>query len=532
MLPRPGDRKGGLLHRGFSGNQTGLMMKARSIPALLTLALLAVFSGCKEDAPELAVRWRFGGADGLRSQTGAPVLRALLSHSNAPALAERLRPRAAKAALDWLSGTAAADPAVTQAQPLVSDLLSHESAGEVWRRGDGSKEVFVAVRITAERAPLWNDRYPAVVKSLAPGLAGAWVSAEKGWLFAVSPSDSPRAKAFRARVLASASNPSRLLELEKSPGQWPGLQATAVATNGAVAWSGVLRLPGLPQLSLKDWQHPTNLIRDPLVSLTAIRGVTPQVLGLLGLDRYTQGGELGQMYLWAQAESPFQSYAVVHVNDSAPVLQAANADLSRRYSTNSEPGKLDGLVMYDAGKQILGLNSAPGVLPMLAGTADHKPGFLGFSMVPRQRSTQPVPRELLQQLQQPGLVLYDWEVTSENFVHWWANLQVLDLSMGLNPSPGDGLANTWLTDGLGKVDNTVTQVRQSGPGEFGWSRKAPAGLTALEWVALGRWLDPATPRKPKAARAVSPAPMTLPEAPAPKAAPTAPGSARGPSVKH
>jgi glycosyltransferase involved in cell wall biosynthesis len=113
-----------------------------------------------------------------------------------------------------------------------------------------------------------------------------------------------------------------------------------------------------------------------------------------------------------------------------------------------EPGKLDGLVMYDAEKQILALSRAPFVVPMLSGTENQKPGFLGFSMVPRQRSVQPVPRELLQQLQQPGLVVYDWEITSENFVHWWINLQNRDLSLGLKPAPGDGLATLWLTDTL------------------------------------------------------------------------------------
>ena len=503
------------------------MMKRCSISALLSVALLALLSGCKEAEPELAVRWHSAGADGLRSQTGALALRAFFSHSNAPALTERLRPRATRAALEWLSGSAPADAQVAQAQPLVADLLAHESAGEVWRRPDGSKEVLLAVRITAERAPLWNDRYPAVVKPLGSKVSGGWISAEKGWLFAVHPADSARAKAFRSRVLSTPSHPARLLEFQKAPGAWPGLQATAVATNGAVAWTGTLTQPGLAELSLRDWQYPTNLIYDPLVSLTAIRGLTPQVLGLLGLEGYLQGREPGQMYLWAQAESPFQSYAVVHVNDSAPVLEAANAELSRRYSTNAEPGKLDGLVMYDAQKQILGLSSAPGVVPMLVGTENHQPGFLGFSMFRRQRSVQPVPKELLQQLLQPGLVVYDWEVTSENFVHWWANLQARDLSLGLNPAPGDGLANAWLTDGLGKVDNTVTQVRQSGPGTFTWSRKAPAGLTALEWVVLGRWLDPATPRKPRVARAVPPAPMALPEAPAPKA-PGAPKAGTAP----
>jgi len=494
---------------------------------LLAAMLMALVAGCRQEAPELAARWHSAGADGLRSQTGAPGLRLLLSHSNAPALAGRLRPKAARAALEWLAGSAAADATVTQAQPLVSDLLDHESAGEVWRRGDGAREVFVAVRITAERAPLWNDRFPALVKPLAPGLAGAWVSAEKGWLFAVSPSDSPRAKTFRSRVLGTVANPSRLLDLETAPGTFPGFRAVAVATNGAVAWSGTLTQPGMAELKLDAWHYPTNAIYDPLVSLTAVRGVSPRLLSLLGLDRHFQGQEIGQAYQWAQQESPFQTYAVVHVGQPAKVLDSANAELARLYSTNGEPGRLDGMVMYDPEKQILGLSCAPGPLPMLTGPENRGPGFLGFSMFRRQRSVHPVPAELLQQLQQPGLVLYDWEITSENFTHWWANLQVRDISLGLRPAPGDGPASQWLSDSLAKVDNTVTQVRQTGPGTFSWSRKAPAGLTAFEWVLLGRWLDPALPRAPRAQRAAAArpgpppsAPMGLPEMPEPRGTPT------------
>ena len=503
------------------------MTNPRSIPLMLAVGLLAVLCGCKEAAPELSTRWHFAGADGLKSQTGAPVLRALISHSNAPAMAERLRPRATRAALEWLSGGTASDASVTQAQPLVADLLAHESAGEVWRRSDGAREVFVAVRITAERAPIWNDRYPAVVKPLGSGLSGAWISAEKGWLFAVSPSDSPRAKAFRARVLGMAPNAALLLEFEKAPGPWPGIRATAVATNGAVVWSGTFSQPGMAEVSLAPWQYPTNAIYDPLVSLTAVRGVTPKLLEILGLDRHLQGQDIGQMYHWAQQESPFQSYAVVHLSQPAKVIEAAHAALAGMYSTNSEPGKLDGLVMYDPEKQILGLSSAPGPTPMLTGTENRGPGFLAFSMFRRQRSVQPPPRELMQQLQQPGLVLYDWEITAENFIHWWANLQVRDISLGLRPAPGNGLADTWLTESLAKVENTVTQARQTGPGAFAWSRKAPAGLTALEWALFGRWLDPAMPRKPRTARAAAAAapaaPMGLPATPAAPAAAPKPG---------
>jgi hypothetical protein len=143
---------------------------------------------------------------------------------------------------------------------------------------------------------------------------------------------------------------------------------------------------------------------------------------------------------------------------------------------------------------ILALSSAPLATPTLAGPTNGQPGFVGLSLVGLKRTRTPPPAELLAELGKPGLVYFDWEVTSENVPHWTAGLQVKDISLGLRPPAANGPALRWLKETTSTLDNTVTAVVQKAPGTFEFQRKAPAGLTAFELVVLTRWLDPPTTR--------------------------------------
>jgi hypothetical protein len=476
--------------------------------------MVVLLAGCGDPAPKLDARWHFVGADGLRAQRSAPALHTFFSHSNAPVVAARLSTNSTVAATTWLAAGKPVADAMVLAQPLIEDLLAHESAGEVWRHGDGTVEVALAVRVTTERAPVWTENFPKWMKPLGDGSSGAWVSADKGWLIAVSRNNSERASAFRKKIAALVASPARLLEIETAPGAWPGINAVAIASNGAVRWSGTFRQPGLPELPLSDWKYPTNVVRDPLIALTAARGVTPGITKALGIGSYLEGQQIGQLFHWAQTDSPFQSYATIFLSQPNEVVAKVHKELAPLYSTNGAAGTRSGLMMYDAAKGILALASAPGALPSLTSGSTNGAGFLGVSLFPMKRSTNPPPRELLGELLKPGVVFYEWEFTGDNITHWSANLQVRDIAMGLRPPSGDGPFLTWLSQCGASLENTVTEVRQTGAGEFAFTRKAPAALSAFELVLLTRWLDPPLER-PKNARSQS-APPSFPVMPAPK----------------
>ncbi|MSU31563.1 MAG: hypothetical protein EXS25_02660 [Pedosphaera sp.] len=471
----------------------------------LCAAILAGWlAGCGKSEPRLDAQWRFSGADGLRSQKAAPALQRIMSDPNVTELASRLSTNVAKFALEWVEGAKTInDPTKsTEAliRPLVSDLLAHESAGEIWRHTDGTPEILLAVRISTERASVWSDAFPKWVKPYYSGPVGATVSAEKGWLFASSRSGSEKSLTFRNRILGSSALPQRLLEFKSTPGAWLGLDLTATASNGAVRWSGTLSHPKAVGLVLKDWNYPTHLIREPLVAFTAARGVTPFILEAIGTGAFTRGEELGQMYLWSQGDNPFSTYGVVHADKPAHLIAKAHSVIEPRYSTNTLDGRLTGLVIYDQSKQILALSSAPIATPTLSGPTNREPGFVGLSLVSLRRSTNLPPDELFAQMKKPDVVYYDWEITSENIPHWSAGLQVKDISTGLRPSMTEGPGQRLLRK-ITDTDNTVTLLRQTVPGVLEFQRKAPTGLTAFEWVVLTRWIDPpiAPERKPKSA---------------------------------
>lgn len=466
----------------------------RYLPAGAVLALALLLNGCGDSSPKLDARWHFVGADGVRAQREAPALHKFFSHSNSPAIGARLLTNSVLAATTWISGGKPAADAAQLAQPLVEDLLGHESVGEVWRFGDGTVEVAMAVRVTAERAAIWADNFPKWVKPMGGGVSGSWINADKGWLIAVSRNDSPRASAFRKAVSSLPPNPNRLLEIEAAPGAWPGIKAVAVASNGAVRWSGTFKQPGMAALSLAEWHYPTNAIRDPLIAFTAVRGISPGVMKAFGIENYLSGQEIGQIYHWAQNDSPFQTFAAVHLSDPGKVVSKVHGEIAPLYSTNGAPGTRSGLIMYDDDKKVLALVSAPGAMPMLISGSTNGPGFLGVSLFPKKRSASPLPKELLNEFEKPDVVLYDWEMTSENAIHWAANLQVKDLAQGLRPPSGDGVSQTWLNGTISSVENTVTEVRQTGAGEFAFTRKAPGGFSAMEWVLLTRWIEPPTTR--------------------------------------
>lgn len=469
-------------------------MKLQLFPTALLGVLAFWLSGCGGSDPKLDARWRFAGADGLRSQTGAPALRQMMENTNSVELGSRLVTQGTAFAVDWLAGGKSDAAAAQMAQPLVEDLLQHESAGEVWRHPDGSPELVLAVRITAERAAVWTERFSKWVKPYYSGPMGSTVGAEGGWLFASSRGGSEQASAFRKRVLAESTSAARLLDLETAAGTLPAITAHAVASNGAVRWTGSFQVPGIAEVPMPAWSHPTNLISDPLIALTAIRGVSPAILKALGLESFVAGEEIGQMYLWSQPSTPFSTFGVVHFGDPSRVISRVHDRIRPHYSTNGAPGTQQGLVMFDPAHQILALSSAPLATPTLAGPTNGQPGFVGLSLVGLKRTRTPPPAELLAELGKPGLVYFDWEVTSENVPHWTAGLQVKDISLGLRPPAANGPALRWLKETTSTLDNTVTAVVQKAPGTFEFQRKAPAGLTAFELVVLTRWLDPPTTR--------------------------------------
>src|SRR5206468_30890 len=91
-------------------------------------------------------------------------------------------------------------------------------------------------------------------------------------------------------------------------GKLPKMQLTLGLKADNIRTKAVLEFPEPLNLTLAQWNIPTNIIRDPLASFTAIRGIAPW----LGQIKFFQDLKLDplpdQLYGWAMAHSIFENY--------------------------------------------------------------------------------------------------------------------------------------------------------------------------------------------------------------------------------
>ncbi|MFM7102914.1 MAG: hypothetical protein ACKO3N_17295 [Verrucomicrobiota bacterium] len=502
----------------------------------LFVALGCLALGCRRSATDpggLPVAgWHFVGGTALATQKTAPVLAEALSHPKAAPVLPRL---ATNLAVALLGRTAApADPAaVASLVPLAEDLLRGESAGEI-----RTESWQLAVRAGAARLPLWQAALPVLARML-PAPAGATprpgpaLLVTNGWLLAAHAADGlGRARALTtnapAAPLTLRADLSRILG--DAARRWPAVEYQAVLTNGAVRAAGRMRFDDPPLAALEPWRLPAEQIREPLVQFAAARGIKPWLERIPWL-RAAAGSETpNQVSWWSQGQNvPFRTWFAAPVNDANAVIQRTHDQLvpwfdGSKGSNGPVIGRV-GLVQDGKRSAVAILDLLKVVHPVMGRYREGEQQYLLGSFFAPVPSTNPVPRELVAQLQRPNVVYYDFEITAETVTHWTGFRQFGNIVMGRLPSPRTAVAQDWLLAALGNAGECVTEVTQSGPAELAYLRKSPVGLASYELAALAFWLDgPAPvagsgrglPGAPRPGTSAPPAPGTsLPPAPAP-----------------
>src|SRR5205814_10243706 len=138
--------------------------------------------------------------------------------------------------------------------------------------------------------------------------------------------------------------------------------------------------------------------------------------------------------------------------------------------------------------------------------------FLLGGFFPNTARGKPLPAELFDRLNTPQLVYYHWEITAERLKELPQLSQLLLMVTHHRQLEGESAGHKWLeriTPGLG---NCLPIVTETTPAELVFTRKAPAGLTALELMALVDWLGP--PNFPANDPRLPPAPQRLRNRPA------------------
>lgn len=410
-----------------------------------------------------------------------------------------------------------------QLRPLLDDLLKSEWVFEMRDASGGSPEYALAIRLDDVRAQLWSRNLAALLQSwtgmtISPDKIGSWTlkkhqspnliqfSHPDGWVVIDCGQDalplqneilaSPELKvgavtapAPGATWLSANVGWPRLAQLFPALGalDLPRTDLQITARDGNFLINGRLVL-GQPLPPLEKWNVPTNVLHQPFVSLTAMRGITPWLEKQSWAQPYVLSPMPQQWFFWASPGMPFQTYGAAPVADGRSALAQLDAKLPNgNDSTVAVPGSLFMPIKAELANDEISVRGIPFATPFVKLDPEKPGGFLVGGFFPIPPGSESLPPEFYNLLTTPKLVYYHSEITSERLKPL---PQVVQLMLLISRHRQlSGLADKWITKIGPALGSTVTTAVQSGPQEVTFARRAPGGLTALEFFTLALWLE-------------------------------------------
>ena len=242
-------------------------------------------------------------------------------------------------------------------------------------------------------------------------------------------------------------------------------------------------------LELEPWNVPTNLLREPLVSFTALRGVRPWLQAWKGWSRFDIKPAPNQVFFWGQRGAPFLTCV------AAPVPGASNAvwNLTRFLEQQGNPwlaANSDGIFVPATNFTGTLWANLGFMVPFVESASTNGSEFIwgGLTRVIRPKA-EPAPAELLGQLNRTNLVAYEWELTETRAEQWIFNGQFLRMTMRKAQLPAKSAAIAWFRNAAPKLGNCVSLITQTGPDELSFTRRSTMGLTGVELHLLADWLE-------------------------------------------
>ncbi|MCK9314706.1 MAG: hypothetical protein M0Q48_00985 [Verrucomicrobia bacterium] len=274
------------------------------------------------------------------------------------------------------------------------------------------------------------------------------------------------------------------------------------------------------KLTQNPWQFPTNIVIDPLVQLTALRGSGDVVQKSDWWKEVTKGEVTApdQMYLFARNGTPFLTTLLAANPKPAEAVGKLGWGLTQ-WMTNSHPNMgYPPQLAVNTNAVELGWVGWPIVTPYLRAAKDGEKDYLMGGAILGYPKGTPLPPELWNAItKEEDTFLYSWEITGQRF----PQLQVLNglFKMIMRDAPEkvkrkakadmtpeelearkveanqrkiknqrDEKVSNWLTSASDNLGNCVTLGRQLSSRELYFERQSSCGLSALELWILGEWL--------------------------------------------
>jgi hypothetical protein len=533
-------------------------MNALSLHAVVITVILAGAGRpavAAEPAPFGAasrLRCHFVGTDKLFADTNAAKLKQIWSLPSSGDVRRQFLDQLARVprlALGNLVGPGMADQA-TLLRPLLDDLWPNESFLEWKTQPD---EFVLAIQLSDARARVWSqslrqavtawklgaitpDKTPAAggwtlktrdgTAGLAFARAGQWVVVGLGsgalplhgqvvQRIAADGRPGPKPTGF---WLEADANLERLKPWLPPLAPYPHPPvAHLTLSNRADNVHTTVRLEFAQGHGWKSepWSVPVGLVRDPLTSFAAVRGIGPLLQAWL--QQLQIQPSPSQIILWANAQMPFLTQAAVPVPRAEAQLTRATPVLAGMVLSNNwvhTPGS----VTWDTNLHGLLWRGLPIAMPHISVATNGPQEWLLAGLFPRPPLPKPVPPELLKQLDRDNLVYYGWETTDRRLQQWRPLYQLTDIAAERTWPGTNAPTQRWLLAvGPLLLRNTVTEITATSPTELTLVRTSQVGLTGFELVSFTRWLDsPAFPAfnvagKPKPSRVHPPGKETSPK---------------------
>ena len=416
-------------------------------------------------------------------------------------------------------------------RPLFTDAIENESYLEI--SGTAAQpEVLLAVRIDGQRSLLWetnllqafaatsvgnapadadtlmNRQLTNATEKLPLGFGSLQLARSGGWTLLGLAGETnrfvgealSRIKRDKAPYLARTNN--AWLEADFDAGRalkllMPDLAVTnatrmSVAVTGeadGVRTAGKLDFASPLGLDLTPWKVPTNLIHDPMVSFTAIRGIGPIVSEWQCWKDLQLGPAPNQVFIWGQDTYPFQTcFAASLPNASNQVFQ-----LTERLMRETNPWLgTNGEGVLRRSPKVNGVRweEVPFLAPFVDYVSTSQGEFLHGGVINDSITNRPMPVELLSQfVGKDNVVAYQWELTGSRVEAWLYTSQIARVVMRRAQVPHPSTMISWLEALRTHLGNCATVVTLTQPNQLSFVRRSTIGLSAADTQLFADWFE-------------------------------------------
>jgi hypothetical protein len=558
-------------------------MLGRSSNLYLVVALLvALFAGCKKSEPgqkpggespqpqgqpytnsapgELIARIHWLGKKHLAGDVSAAYFMGIWNMPESQKLETQTLDKLALAPWDLprsgtnLSAIIATNAGSALLRPLLDDLVQQECYLEIRQSTNQPVQGVFAIRLDDQRAALWQTNITNLTQSLitnrqsqvtshASLFTNLTVSRTGQWVLLGSGAD-PLLADITARIQHNnaplppsltnywldaqldlkrlSTTPFHPLHSALGPNIPTNITFTFIGNGQNVHTRADLDFPQSLPFELEPWNIPTNLIHDPIIGFSAIRGFRPFLKSFKPWNDLQLGTPPNQAFGWSQHGVPWLHFVAVPSAEASNQVDRLSDYVVANVNPKMEAGRI-GEFQKVPGTQRLKWRGVPVFSPDLNWTTSDGNSYIVGGFFARSLTNQPPPPELFSQfVSDTNMLWYDWEFSPECLRGWAPISQVVRHMFNLPRLEGDPDIN-WLMAVAGRARNCVSALNLESPTHLSFTRQSTIGFTAAELPLLLDWLEsPKFPRGLHTFLAPPPPPPTPPTNAVPQQPPPQP----------